>query len=152
MTTGHEKQTIYSIKELSPETAIVAGERMSHTGLRTQHGMLLFVAARPTPPGTRIQAPHNHPHEQLMVVVKGCLVVEIEGVSHELKAGSALIVPALAFHTAYVAGDEPCSTFEMFAPVRRDFLPLTEHQTEKYPDQGEAWVKEGTNTWSEKTA
>jgi mannose-6-phosphate isomerase-like protein (cupin superfamily) len=144
-----KRQTIYEIKELVPETAIAAAGGNSHTGLRTTNGMLLFVAAQPNPPGTRIQVAHNHPYEQLMVVLKGCLVVEIDGQSHELRAGSALIVPALAWHSAYVSGSEACSTFEMFAPVRRDFLELTAHQTEQFGDQGVDWVKEGTNSWTQ---
>ena len=141
--------TVYSIPELDPATALVNGKTRSQSALRTEHSMMVFLASQPAAP---IHGEHNHPHDQMIVVLKGAMIVTIEGVEHEVRAGSAIVIPALAFHTAWAIGNEACSRIEMFAPVRQDFVPLTAHQTETFATPAVPWFREGATTWTDKPA
>jgi hypothetical protein len=37
---------------------------------------------------------------------------------------------------------------EIFAPPRRDYLHLVAYQAEEFGDTGEAWVREGLDSWN----
>ena len=144
--------TIYPIAELNPAVALAGGKTRSHSALRTEQGMLAFNASLPDKSGVPLHSEHNHPYEQMLVMLTGSMTVLIEGVEHDLKAGHAMIIPAYAFHTAWVTGDGPCTRIEMFAPARPDLFPAAAHQTEKYTNPGAAWVRPGAMTWEDKPA
>jgi len=50
---------------------------------------------------------HNHRGEQLIVVLRGSIEVNMEGKHHELKEGDKLVFPAEMMHDATV-GPEGC--------------------------------------------
>lgn len=70
-------------------------------------------------PGARVPA-HDHPHEQLGLVVEGELVLQIDGVEHELRPGDAYHVPGGVEHAAWTTG-AGCRVLDVFQPVREDY-------------------------------
>ena len=144
--------TIYPIAELDAAVALAGGKTRSHSALRTEEGMLAFHASLPDEGGVPMHSEHNHPYEQMLVMLTGSMTVLIEGVEHDLRAGNAMVIPAYAFHTAWVTGTEPCTRIEMFAPARHDLIAAAAHQTETFTNPGEAWVRPGEMTWEDKPA
>ena len=55
-------------------------------------------------------------HDQFFRVDTGHGEVVINGVVHEVKAGSAIIVPAGAFHNVRNTGDEPMRVTTLYGP------------------------------------
>lgn len=70
-------------------------------------------------PGARVEA-HDHPHEQLGLVVSGELVLRIQGVDHELGPGDAYRIPGGVEHAAWTT-DAGCRVLDVFQPVREDY-------------------------------
>lgn len=62
---------------------------------------------------------HEHPHEQLGLVIEGTLVLRIAGVDHELGPGVAYQIPGGVEHSAWT-GDVGCRVLDVFQPVRED--------------------------------
>ncbi len=143
---------IYPIAELNAAVALAGGKTRSHSALRTEQGMLAFHASLPDQSGTPVHGEHNHPYEQMLVILTGAMTVLIEGIEHDLRAGNAMVIPAYAFHTAWVTGTEPCTRIEMFAPARHDLVPAAARQTETFTNPGAAWVRPGEMTWEDKPA
>ena len=69
--------------------------------------------------GATVEA-HEHPHEQLGLVVSGALVLRIQGVDHELRPGDAYRIPGGVEHAAWT-NDAGCRVLDVFQPVREDY-------------------------------
>jgi mannose-6-phosphate isomerase-like protein (cupin superfamily) len=110
--------------------------------------MVVFAAVRPQDGEEIASKLHNHPYDKLVVVVNGKMEFIVDGESYVLSAGSSMIIPALAMHTGRAIGPELCTTFEVLAPVRREYLPLLEHQAESFVNDGQMWVKATNKSWS----
>ncbi|MEV6594841.1 cupin domain-containing protein [Streptomyces acidicola] len=84
--------------------------------------------------------PHVHDDfDQLAYIVSGRANYYIDGVAHELTAGSMLLVPAGSPH--YIEPlEEPCLNLDIFVPPRDDLMHLdAQHKTIEYaPGAGEA--------------
>lgn len=67
--------------------------------------------------------PHSHEDfDQLVYIASGRCNYFVEGVPHDLTAGSFLLVPRGAEH--YVQPTEaPCVNIDIFTPPRADFAP-----------------------------
>ena len=63
---------------------------------------------------------HEHPHEQLGMVLDGDLTMVIGGVEHRLRAGDAYGIPGGVEHSA-TADRGPCRVLDVFQPVREDY-------------------------------
>jgi quercetin dioxygenase-like cupin family protein len=63
---------------------------------------------------------HDHPHEQLGMVVEGELVLRIDGVDHRLSAGHAYQISGGVPHGARTEGSG-CRVLDVFQPVREDY-------------------------------
>jgi unsaturated pyranuronate lyase len=63
---------------------------------------------------------HDHPHEQLGMVLDGELLMVIGGVEHRLRAGDAYGIPGGVEHSAS-ADRGPCRVLDVFHPVREDY-------------------------------
>jgi quercetin dioxygenase-like cupin family protein len=77
---------------------------------------------------------HQHPNEQLGIILKGSLRFNIGDESRDLCVGDTYVIPADVPHDA-VAGPEGAVVVDVFAPVRADwrkFAPGT-IQTPKCP-------------------
>jgi len=62
---------------------------------------------------------HSHPHEQVLTVIKGKLVLTIEGKTQILEPGSVAVIPANAKHSGKAITE--CRCIDVFYPVREDF-------------------------------
>ncbi|WP_200302832.1 cupin domain-containing protein [Streptomyces adelaidensis] len=79
-------------------------------------------------PGFTTRGPHSHPFDQLSFVFAGTLEFTVGGERFIQPAGSVLRIPAGVPHCAQPVGDEQVLNVDVFAPVREDFLYLTDYQ------------------------
>ncbi len=63
---------------------------------------------------------HSHPHEQLGIVLRGELVLEVDGEEHRLGPDDAYQLPGDTPHAAW-AGPAGCRVLDLFQPVREDY-------------------------------
>ena len=70
-------------------------------------------------------AEHEHPHEQIGVVVEGAVHLTMDGETRRVGPGGAYIVPGGMRHAART-GDEGVRIVESFAPVRENFLEMAQ--------------------------
>jgi len=62
---------------------------------------------------------HSHPHEQVTIMQKGKLELVLDGEKHLLEAGSALVIPSNAVHSATALTE--VEVLDVFCPVREDY-------------------------------
>ncbi len=70
-------------------------------------------------PGARVTL-HSHPHEQLGIVLRGTLVLEVDGKEHRLGPDDAYQLTGDTPHAAS-AGPDGCRVLDLFQPVREDY-------------------------------
>ena len=88
------------------ETHILAGKNMT----------LSFASVAPN-----TYAPvHAHPHEQMMIIVKGQMDAIVNGKYFRVKAGDVIPIPGDVPHGAQTL-DEPVEIVEVFSPARKEF-------------------------------
>ncbi len=75
--------------------------------------------------GARIP-PHSHPHEQTGYLVSGMLRMRIGGNVQDLTPGDAWCIPGGVEHDADAM--EAVVAVEVFSPVRKDYLPVSQHR------------------------
>ncbi|MBN1857176.1 MAG: cupin domain-containing protein [Dehalococcoidia bacterium] len=63
---------------------------------------------------------HSHPHEQMMIILKGEMDVIVAGKYYHVKAGDVVPIPGDIEHGAQ-AQDTPCELVEVFSPARKEF-------------------------------
>jgi quercetin dioxygenase-like cupin family protein len=63
---------------------------------------------------------HQHPHEQLVYLLSGELLLEINSEKLLMKQGDSVVVPSDAPHKA--TANEKCCVLDIFAPARTDYL------------------------------
>ncbi|MCL6516993.1 cupin domain-containing protein [Alicyclobacillus sp.] len=66
---------------------------------------------------------HQHPEEQLSIVLQGRLVFEVGDRREEVGPGGVVAIPSNVPHQV-TAGDEVCSVIDVFAPPREGFRIL----------------------------
>jgi quercetin dioxygenase-like cupin family protein len=71
-------------------------------------------------PGAVI-ARHSHPHEQLGVILRGSMTLNVEGTDHVLSAMDVFTLPGGVEHEG-VAGSDGALVLDVFQPVREDYL------------------------------
>ena len=79
-------------------------------------------------PGAVVAA-HEHPHEQLGLVLRGVQVLVVDGVDHPLGPMQGYVLPGGVRHSAR-CGPEGATVLDVFRPVRDDYR--------------ERWEAEGT--------
>lgn len=99
---------------------------LSRSAVRTDGSIVVFNWIAPIP-----EAPphHDHPFDQLALILEGTAEFDLDGESHVVGAGELLYIPAGVPHTARVIGDSPVLNVDVFAPAREDYLHLAERQT-----------------------
>lgn len=70
---------------------------------------------------------HQHPEEQITIVLSGHIEFTVAGETIPLGAGQAAIIPAGTPHGARVIGDQVVETFNALSP-RRDQHPAPERE------------------------
>jgi mannose-6-phosphate isomerase-like protein (cupin superfamily) len=140
---------IYKISEIPREKRLHEG-RMTRYSIRTKNAQIIFADVVPQPLGRQgnHRKPHDHPHDMLLIVTKGTMRMEIDGVEYDIGPGMAVDVPAFAMHRGYALGEETASLIEIFSPVRHDYIHLVEYQQEDFGDDGVPWIKEELKSWN----
>jgi quercetin dioxygenase-like cupin family protein len=67
-----------------------------------------------------VVARHSHPHEQLGMILRGSMTLEVEGADHVLEEMDAYTLPGGVEHEG-VAGPEGALVLDVFRPVREDY-------------------------------
>jgi len=67
---------------------------------------------------------HQHPNEQISLIVSGSLEFVIGGVSKTVHAGEILVIPANLPHSAIA--HEDMEGLDIFAPPRQDWINKTD--------------------------
>jgi quercetin dioxygenase-like cupin family protein len=144
-----QRLPVYRFSEIPKETRLHQG-RMSRFSIRTKNAQIVFATIAPQPKGqqTYHRKPHDHPHDMMLIVMKGAMHMEIGGLAYELQEGSAMVIPAFVMHRGYAVGDTPASLIEIFSPVRADYIHLVEYQKENFGDKGQPWVKKEYDSWN----
>lgn len=62
---------------------------------------------------------HNHHHEQVVNVIEGELELVVDGTTHRLVPGTAMVLPSNVVHSGRAVTD--CRIVDVFQPVREDF-------------------------------
>lgn len=64
---------------------------------------------------------HEHPHEQIIVVLQGAFDFTVGDRREVVRSGGVIHVPSGVHHGGGAYGEETLITMEAFAPPRRDF-------------------------------
>jgi mannose-6-phosphate isomerase-like protein (cupin superfamily) len=144
-----ERLPVYRFSDIPKEKRLHQG-RMTRFSIRTKNAQVVFAEIQPQPEGqqTYHREPHDHPHDMMLIVMDGAMMMEIDGLEYTIEAGSAVVIPEYVMHRGYALGTTPASLIEIFAPVRADYIHLVEYQKEDFGDTGEAWVKPDLNSWN----
>ena len=70
-------------------------------------------------PGS-VVAKHSHPHEQLGIILRGSMTLQVDGADHLLKEMDAYSLPGGVEHQG-IAGPEGALVLDVFQPVREDY-------------------------------
>jgi mannose-6-phosphate isomerase-like protein (cupin superfamily) len=100
---------------------------MMQSGFRGDDCIVMFNRLDPKMPRTE---PHSHPFDQVVMIVMGAIILEIEGKTMEMGPGTVARVPSGVPHTGWPIGGEPVLNIDVFAPPRKDYLYLTTYQKE----------------------
>jgi len=65
-------------------------------------------------------ARHQHPNEQVGIVLKGTMRFNVGDESRDLRAGDTYVIPADVPHDA-IAGPDGAVVVDVFAPIRADW-------------------------------
>ncbi len=63
---------------------------------------------------------HNHPHEQLVFLLSGEIVIEMGGQRLTIVEGDSLVIPSRANHK--VTASRNSIALDIFTPSRKDYL------------------------------
>lgn len=85
---------------------IVAGTRMT----------LSFVTLE----ADRYYPIHSHPHEQMVIVLKGEIDAVVEGYRYRVREGEVVPISGGVAHGTYTLGQQ-CVILEVFSPARAEF-------------------------------
>jgi quercetin dioxygenase-like cupin family protein/ribosomal protein S18 acetylase RimI-like enzyme len=108
---------------IDPEQAprILQREGLETTILSGLHGEQMMMALNATLPGHTVPL-HSHPHEQVGMVYSGTARLKIGDEERIVKRGDFYCIPANVPHGDTCFGDEPFVMFDIFHPVREDFI------------------------------
>lgn len=108
------------------------GGTYKRTGMIMDHALVSWVwLDRYVRPPDRPQ--HVHDCDQIVYIIQGRMemVLHMEtDRAYVLEVGDAIYIPANVPHTGKLVDGEPCFLFELFAPIRTDYLYITQHQQE----------------------
>jgi quercetin dioxygenase-like cupin family protein len=63
---------------------------------------------------------HQHPHQQLVYLLAGELLLDIDGKQFLMSEGDSIVIPSDAPHKA--TANQKCRVLDIFAPAREDYL------------------------------
>ncbi len=107
------------LKGFSSLSAIPAeqiNEKTSRKFVSGEQGMLVWWSGK----AGSVFAPHSHPHEQIVWMIKGKLKIRIGNEERIMATGDIAVIPGGVEHSgSYVEDSE---ILDVFAPPREDFL------------------------------
>jgi quercetin dioxygenase-like cupin family protein len=117
----------YNLKdlpELNPRTGIVQ-KVFRGTGVGVSYAEL-----HPTMKA----GPHSHPWEQIFILLKGRVTLHVDDQVFQMEAGSVVRIRRNAVHYSDPPRPEDgvALNLDIFTPLRPDFLPLTQYQTDDF--------------------
>jgi quercetin dioxygenase-like cupin family protein len=86
---------------------VLSGARMMANWVRLQPGAVV--------------PDHEHPHEQLGLVIEGEIDMTIDGETRRIGPGTAYVVPGGVRHSG-AGGPAGCVVLDIFSPPRQDYL------------------------------
>jgi len=89
---------------------------------RAVHGQQITMAIVDVDDGVEIPT-HHHSNEQLGFVLRGSIVMEIDGEERELQVGETYVIPADVPHRAR-GGQGGATVVDVFSPPRADWERL----------------------------
>src|SRR5262245_15678556 len=95
------------VREIFPgfRARLVHSDRVSHSWVEADAGAPFAL--------------HQHPHEQIVVVLEGELEIVLDGVTHRLTPGVVLVIPPNVPHSGRAIVKS--RVLDTFAPVREDY-------------------------------
>jgi quercetin dioxygenase-like cupin family protein len=120
-----EKLQVFSWSEMPKET--LWDGKLLRTAIRSDGAIAAINWHQPNTPR---KAQHNHPFDQLVLIVSGTLGMSVGDDEITLGPGTAVRIPANVPHTGWTIGDEVVLNIDIFAPVREDYLFLAVNQSE----------------------
>ena len=63
---------------------------------------------------------HQHPHQQVVYLLSGELLLDIDGRQFLMLEGDSIVIPSDAPHKA--TANQKCRVLDIFAPAREDYL------------------------------
>lgn len=85
------------------------------------HGTTMTVGEVRIKAGSALAA-HQHPHEQITIMLEGEMDMRIGDQEITLKPGMVYVIPSNTLHSANAKTD--CVVIDVFHPVREDYRPL----------------------------
>jgi quercetin dioxygenase-like cupin family protein len=122
------KRVVHSKIAQLPREALYDGA-LERSAVRSDDALVTFNWIKP---GGQSPPPHSHPFDQLSFIVQGTMEFQVDGERYVVGPGEALAIPADAAHAGRVLGDETVLNVDVFAPLREDYLHLTEHEAEAF--------------------
>ena len=104
-------------REERDRNELAVGVEASHVG----HGDRLHGIEVTIEPGAAVET-HDHPHEQITYVVRGEIVLTIDGDDHHIGEGSAAHLPGDTPHAVRNESNERAIITDTFSPPREDLL------------------------------
>jgi quercetin dioxygenase-like cupin family protein len=72
-------------------------------------------------------APHHvHEEEQIVIIIEGELVFDLDGDVRTMRKGDVAVIPAWVPHGAWTTEDTYCEEIDVFCPPRQSLLKLAE--------------------------
>lgn len=65
---------------------------------------------------------HSHPHEQIVTIASGHCEMTVGDEIFPMGPGDMVNVPSGVVHDIKIVGDEPVVNYDIFSPIREDFL------------------------------
>ena len=87
---------------------------------RTMWGDRIMISLVDLEPASQVPV-HNHPHEQMGMVLEGAMTMVIGGESRDLKAGDVFLIPSNAEHSVST-GNVTTRVLDIFSPPRQDYM------------------------------
>ena len=94
-----------------------------------QRAMTNFVSFAPG----AVAPQHVHEEEQIVIVLEGELVFDLDGDVRTLRRGDVAVIPAWVPHGAWTT-DSHCLEIDVFSPPRQSLLKLAAAQEATEPD------------------
>jgi len=108
---GHAFYDVSTIVPFRPVTGVemfgIAGQKMMANWVRIE-------------PGAAV-ASHQHPHEQLGIMLEGSMILTIGDETREIGPGMAYTIPGGVIHEG-IGGPEGCLVLDIFSPPREDYI------------------------------